>query len=195
MGIALGVDGIAIMLGTAITIKRERKTLGQLIADQIRAWKREIAHVIGAVNETVNQGQLNGNAPQAIGEAVERVTLKLQGKGSQFLREFEKAIEKREPHTINYQVLNNHRNLTFKEGFILLVNKLREPGRAWVRVNSPNSWVVVPKHYHRLTEWLTEEIDHHSQEEANSELPEDFGFTDPKVADVTFRIPLINNSR
>jgi len=195
MGIALGVDGIAIMLGTAITIKRERKTLGQLIADQIRAWKREIAHVIGAVNETVNQGQLNGNAPQAIGEAVERVTLKLQGKGSQFLREFEKAIETREPHIINYQVLNNHRNLTFKEGFILLVNKLREPGRAWVRVNSPNSWVVAPEHYDRLTAWLTEEIDHHSQEEANSEFPEDFGFTDTKVADVTFRIPSINNSR
>jgi|AGSF01.1.fsa_nt_gi hypothetical protein len=195
MGIALGVDGIAIMLGTAITIKRERKTLGQLIADQIRAWKREIAHVIGAVNETVNQGQLNGNAPQAIGEAVERVTLKLQGKGSQFLREFEKAIETREPHIINYQVLNNHPTLTFKEGFILLLNKLREPGRAWVRVNSQNSWVVVPEHYHRLTKWLTEEIDHHNQEEAKSELPEDWGFTDPKVADVTFRIPSINNSR
>ncbi|HAT13298.1 MAG TPA: hypothetical protein DCS91_06755 [Microcoleaceae bacterium UBA11344] len=123
------------------------------------------------------------------------MTLKLQGKGSKFLREFEKAIETREPHIINYQVLNNHPNLTFKAGFILLLNKLGEPGRAWVQVNSPNSWVVVPEHYHRLTEWLTEEIDHHSQEEANSELPEDFGFTDTKVADVTFIIPSINNSR
>jgi hypothetical protein len=195
MGIALGVDGIAIMLGTAITIKRERKTLAQLIADQIREWKRGFAHVIGAVKTPINLDQLNGNAPQASGEAVERVTLKLQGKGSRFLGEFKKAIETREPHIINYQVLNNHPNLTFKEGFILLLNKLGEPGRAWVRVNSPNSWVVVPEHYDRLTEWLTEEIDHHNQEEADSELPEDFGFTDPKVADVTFIIPSINNSR
>ncbi|TAG90732.1 MAG: hypothetical protein EAZ09_21790 [Oscillatoriales cyanobacterium] len=196
MGIALGVDGIAIMLGTAITIKRERKTLAQLIADQILKWKRGFAHVIGAIEETVDQDQLNGNAPQAIGEAVgSSVTLKLQGKGSQFLREFEKAIETREPHIINYQVLNNHPNPTFKSGFILLLNKLGEPGRAWVRMNSQNSWVVVPEHYHRLTKWLTEEIDHHNQEEAESELPEGWGFTDPKVADVTFRIPLINNSR
>ena len=195
MGIALGVDGIAIMLGTAITIKRERKTLGQLIADQIRAWKREIAHVIGAVKTPINLGGSNENGRQEPRETFERVTLKLQGKGSKFLREFEKAIETREPHIINYQVLNNHPNLTFKAGFILLLNKLGEPGRAWVQVNSPNSWVVVPEHYHRLTEWLTEEIDHHSQEEANSELPEDFGFTDTKVADVTFIIPSINNSR
>lgn len=195
MGIALGVDGIAIMLGTAITIKRKRKTLAQLIADQISEWKKGFAHVIEAITTPVAP-VIPGNDPQVIEEAVgSPVTLKLQGKGSKFLGEFEKAIETREPHIINYQVLNNHRNQTFKAGFTSLLNKLGEPGRAWVRVNSPNSWVVVPEHYHRLTAWLTEEIDHHKQEEANSELPEDFGLTDTKVADVTFIIPSTNNSR
>jgi hypothetical protein len=191
MGIALGVDGLMIMLGTAITIKRDRKTLGQLIADGIRLLKREYAHVKEAIGEppTLDDNKTKKNTGVLSGETIERVTLKLQGKGSKFLTEFKKAIEKREPHIINYQVLNNHPDPTFKKGFRLLVDKLKEPGRAWVQENSPNSCVVAPEHYQTLTEWLTEEIDRHSQEEEKSGLPKGFELTDPPEDDVTFTIP------
>jgi hypothetical protein len=187
MAIALGVDGIAIMLGTAITIKRERKSLAQLVADWIRQRKNDWQHITGVIGENPSPGT-DGNAPGELREAVEIVTLKLRGKGSQFLREFYNAIDMKEPHIINDQVLNKHTNQTFKDGFRFLVDKLRKPGRAWVKM-SEDKWVVASEHYHKLTEWLTEEIKHHTEEEANSGLPDDWGLSDPPETDVKFTIP------
>jgi len=194
MGIAFVVDGIAIMLGTAITIKRERKTLAQLIVDFIRQYKRDIAEVIQEIKESPNLDNPSRNDTPPSRETIERVPLILRGKGSNFLTEFYTAISVTQPHIINYQALINHENETFQRGFRFLLDKFREPRRGWVQVNNQNDWLVAPQHYDKLTAWLRTEISHHTQEEEHGELKGDWGLGVQETT-VIFTIPSINNSR
>lgn len=166
LAIAMLVDGMVILLGTAIIIRRP------------------------------------GN--------VEILRLRLQVKGSEFLRKFLNAINETEPHIIDYYVLKEDENY---HGFKALIGKLKNPKVGWVQLNAPYRWEVTAEHYDDLTDWLYNEINRQSEEEEEREEAEKeleiekenddewSGFTEKdedenedEVYDVKIRIPLNTNS-
>ena len=170
--IAIGVDGMAIMLGTAIVAKR-----------------------LPAKDENLQN-------------AVEYVTLDLKEKGSNFLKDFYDAISPVEPHTINYSALRQkYGNYDSREypgrqfldelketrtALDKLLDKLGGTKTAWVvRNNEDTEWVVPPKHYHQLVNWLQKEIKRQKSLEAQKEeeIGYGYGFSELEETPVQFQIP------
>ncbi|NER03557.1 MAG: hypothetical protein F6K17_13515 [Okeania sp. SIO3C4] len=195
---ALGVDGIAIILGTAIVTKlippEERRspvaTVGHWIANLIREIKDTFAQVNHA-RKGSSQAQDN--------DFIEYVILNLKGKGSDFLNDFYYAISDTEPHIINSSKLIGKSGADENMPNLIraLVDKLRQPNRGWVERNEENTeWVVKPEHYHQLVNWLQEEIKRQKklEAEAKKKVGNGFGFSHLEETEVEFKMPLNPNS-
>ncbi|NEQ36670.1 MAG: hypothetical protein F6K40_10435 [Okeania sp. SIO3I5] len=199
--IAVGVDGMAIMLGTAIVTKlippEERRSpvaiVGNSIASSIREVKTSFAQVNNAGRESL---PLEDKDLQT---AVENMTLNVKGNGSNFLNHFYDAISPVEPHIINYSELTKKYKVdeNMQNPIRALIDKLREPRRAWVERNYENTeWVVPPEHYFQLTSWLQTEIKRQRSLEADrkKEIGYGFGFSELEETPVQFKIPINPNS-
>ena len=184
--IAIGVDGMAIMLGTAIVVKlippEERRSpiaiVGNSIANFIRDIKKSSAKVDNASRESFLAEDEDLQA------AVEYVTLNVKGKGSNFLNDFYYAILEIEPHTINYSALKQrYRNSDNMQNPVrAFLDKLREPRREWVVRNNENTeWIVPPAHYHQLVNWLQKEIKRQKSLEAEKKIGYGFGFSEEET--------------
>lgn len=191
--IAIIVDGIAIMLGTAIVVKlippEERRSpiaiVGNSIANFIRDIKKSSAKVDNASRESFLAEDEDLQA------AVEYVTLNVKGKGSNFLNDFYYAILEIEPHTINYSALTQkYRNYDNMQNPVrAFIDKLTEPRRLWVIRNQENTeWMVPPAHYHQLVNWLQKEIKRQKSLEAEKKIDYGFGFSEEETP-VKVQIP------
>ncbi|GGA17390.1 hypothetical protein [Okeania sp. KiyG1] len=199
--IAVGVDGMAIMLGTSIVTKlvppEERRSPVAIVANSIASSIREVRTSFAKVNNAGRESFLAED--EDLQAAVELVTLNVKGKGSNFLNNFYHAISEVEPHIINYSALTQkyRTDENMHNPIRVFIDKLREPRRAWVVRNTNNTeWVVPPEHYHQLVNWLQKEIKRQKSSEAEigEEIDFGFGFSELQETPVQFKIPVNPNS-
>lgn len=111
--LAMLVDGMAILLGTAIDKRRDQRSIGEVIGAQIATTKDAWAHVQEALR------------PKKAAEAASTVIrLKLRGPAAPFLREFDRSIHE-ENGSLGLALLN-HDDETYKAGCEVLVSRLAE---------------------------------------------------------------------
>lgn len=208
--IALTVDGMAIMLGTAIVITSKpqgrRQSLFAAIALSIANFIREMKRLFFAFRQAVNESpemfeDFDRAAAYGLSGPVEQVSLDLRGRGSDFLREFYGAIAEMEPHIINYSRIKDKYREDERIGIAFrgLIDKLREPKRGWVERNERNNnWQVKSDHYHQLVNWLEYEIRRLSKLERETESAigdDDWLLSELKQVSVEVRIPYNQNSQ
>jgi hypothetical protein len=194
--IALGVDGMAIMLGTAIVTKSERRSAFTALTDSIVGFIRDVKQFFTQVNDAAKESSQrlqNGDS----NSSVEDVTLNVKGKGSDFLNNFYHAISDGEPHIIKEN--NGAADEKIKIANRALIDKLREPNRGWVKKDKENNkWIVASQHYYQLVNWLQKEIQRQKnlETEANSKTGKSYWKrSDAEESPVTIKIPLNPNSQ
>ena len=191
--IAIIIDGLIIVLGTAIEVRRRQAPFeapANLIASLIRGIKNGLATINYAIE---NEGSpiLTPMEAQTFGltESVNIVTLKLRGKGSEFLTKFYLAID---PVTqiIAHEDFLRDSEPTFVRGFRMLLDELRNPQLRWVKVkaNSNNyHWHISDeKSYSHLVIWLRQEIHRQCELEAN----ESEEFFSSQARNIEFQLPI-----
>lgn len=164
--LALSVDGLAVLLGTVITIKQEKKSFfvvfGEAIANIINDIKIGFAHIASAFETPSKNKPLYTNRSKPL-------RLKLKGKGSEFLRKFNQAISGQNPNYIDYQSLQNEDNiLAFDELFY----QLSHPNVAFLEFDQ-GQWKTSQNCYYELKDWLYDEIGRlHDEEEKKNHAPD-----------------------
>ncbi|MBW4632635.1 MAG: hypothetical protein KME30_12290 [Iphinoe sp. HA4291-MV1] len=170
--IAITVDGIIIMLGTAIERRRSNfsllEAMSNSIAGSITTWNSAVV----TVNEALNKPGIAFNNPRrdetlGLDDPVRIVTLRLKGKASAFLEEFYKAINP-ETFVIDYSRLQGNPNWAFESSYRALLDRLTNPRLAWVEIKN-GQWCVSKNRYHPLITWLQQEILRLLEEEENEE--------------------------
>jgi hypothetical protein len=187
--IAMAVDGMIIMLGTAIEPRRRHAPF-ILPAHFISAIIVGLKSAFATVESAFHQERLPFSSPrpdETIGlrEGVTLVTLRLKGRGSVFLEEFYNAIN---PSTgiVDYDRLQENANTTFAIGFRILLDALRNPRLRWIEIRD-NKWQIVKEHYSTLAIWLSEEMVYQCELEEAQNKDNDSFYTAPH--NVPIRLP------
>ena len=186
--IATMVDGMVIMLGTAIEPRRRNAPFevpAQFFSSVILGIKNACATVIKAFDKSAH-AYIGLRADETIGlrGGVDLVTLRLKGRGSDFLEEFYHAID---PKTgiIDFIRLQENANTTFAIGYRMLLDELRNPRLQLVKIEA-DQWCIVMDYYSPLMSWLREEMLHQGEQEEEPGIPENFYATSRNVK---IRIP------
>lgn len=174
--IAMMIDGMIILLGTAIEPGRRKnpfETCSHFIAAIIIGIKSSWATVVKAFHhrslpfDITRRDEIDG-----LREGVNLVTLQLKGKGSAFLEEFYSAISP-ETGVIDYDRLINNANTTFAIGYRILLDALRSQRLRWIATMS-NQCYVTEAHYDPLMSWLRQEMVYQCEQEEKQAPSEDF---------------------
>ncbi|MDJ0735753.1 MAG: hypothetical protein QNJ47_17105 [Nostocaceae cyanobacterium] len=92
------------------------------------------------------------------GSNVHFLTLKLQGKGSTFLKEFYQSIHPQK-RTIDQKKLLNHPNFSFAFGFRQLLDEFTNPSLDCIKYSHIDDICYVPeKAYFVLVDWIKTQI-------------------------------------
>ncbi|NEQ65721.1 MAG: hypothetical protein F6K21_09510 [Symploca sp. SIO2D2] len=185
--IALTVDGVILLLGTAIVIKHNSpiEDIAHSLIRFITKIKGAYLGVFNALNaQTIPINSISNSDRTELEKGVQVVIFRLRGRGSNFLGEFYTAIDP-QTYYIAYDRLEENANTSFTIGFRILLDCLRRPTIGWVKFEEGN-WKVIPKYYPQLTEWLTHEI--HRQCDEESRNFEEDEFTSER--NVPLRIPV-----
>jgi hypothetical protein len=163
--LALSVDGLAVLLGTVITIKQEKKSFfvvfGEAISNIINDIRIGFAYILGAVEAPVKNKLIYTHHKQ--------LSLRLQGKGSDFLLKFNQAISLQHPNHIDYQVLQKTLN---SSAFDELFYQLSHPNVAFLEFDQ-GQWKTSENCYYELKDWLRDEIERlHDEEEKKNYAPD-----------------------
>ncbi len=188
--IAVTVDGIIILLGTAIDKKRKTSP----ITVGAHSMATTISEIKGA-RLTLNEALKSKGTPiprpdqrTGLDNAIDVVTLRLQGRGSMFLQNFYEAIDP-ETYEIDYHnSLRDNANPSFALGYRMLLDHLRSPHLGWVTLKNGN-WSVVESYYSILSNWLNTEIVRQCNEECSLENKTVFVDSD---RDIPFQIPIFS---
>lgn len=163
--LAITVDGMALMLGTAISINSKNKRKRRSI---IKYLEENISNLIIDIKSAKNRLRDSFSKPLER-DNYQTITLVLDGKCSEFIQCFVDSIEPQSPHLIRYEEsFKKHKNETFRRGHRRLINKLQQ--LRWIQNNSDNNWEVAQEHYNRLIKWFSDEVERNMQEE-NEWLP------------------------
>ena len=163
--LAAFVDGIAIFLGTAIQARNR---------PPLEAFSESVASVIGQLRrsrEMVAKARSGESEEEHVDEpilddALGIVSLRIAGRGSDFLTTFYQAIHP-ETGALDYAGLQRHPNATYRIAARMLVDQLRAPELGWVRVEG--GWWSVPDYaYPSITAWLGEQIRRECELEAQA---------------------------
>ncbi|MDF5711447.1 MAG: hypothetical protein PUP90_28170 [Nostoc sp. S4] len=191
--IATLIDGMSILLGTAITIKRDRRS-------PILRFARFIANIISDIKSAfteIRDALIHpAKGDEKLSEASEMLTLELRGRGSDFLKEFRRAIHEKSPHNIDRSFFETHPEQSYLDSFDILIDQLSNPQLGWIGVvNNSNYWQVRDEYYHKTVEWLRQEILRLTQEESLDKSKYDNLFTFKNVTrvGVKVKIPSIQN--
>jgi hypothetical protein len=171
--IAAMVDGMIIMLGTAVDSSQRKAPFeapAQFVAAIIAGAKGFSATVDRAL--TTKVGYFPQPRPDQVLEprqAIEYINLRLSGRASTFLEEFQDSIHPR-TYVIDYERLHDNANLTFASGSRILLEALRNPKIQWIDIshdeeNNVEEWFVFPNHYASLMIWLNDEIVRQAEQE------------------------------
>jgi hypothetical protein len=186
--IAIMIDGMIILLGTAIEPQRRSnpfEVYSHFIAAIIIGLKSGWATIVKAFRhrslpfDTTRRDETTG-----LREGVNLVTLRLKGRGSAFLEEFYNAVSA-ETGLIAYERLSDNANTTFAIGYRVLLDALRSPRLRWIESMS-NQWYVTEDHYAPLMNWLCQEMVYQCEQEEKQAASEEF-YT--ATRNVPIRIP------
>ena len=168
--LALLVDGVAILLGTAIHSRGRPalESMGRQTVSLIAQAKDANAAVQAAWRRpgVIEDGPMAARVE--LDDALRVVFLRIQGRGSDFLTAFYSAIHP-ETGAFDYSALQGHPNGSYRVAARMLVDRLRTPKLGWVEVHE-GFWTVPLDQYARLTNWLTEHIREECEHEAEFEL-------------------------
>jgi|GEM_PF-1374005 hypothetical protein len=171
--IAIGVDGMAILQGTAIEMSRRRIGLIQLLAQSMQHFIRDIKSFNATFSKEVRASGVpvdeRGNSTEAYGSStvflrkvIDSVDGKSNGKGDQFLSIFYSAISANRPYYINYAKLKSQDNEVFHHGFNILIRKMMDPDLGWIEqvLSKKNGKVLVvrDRFYKQVSGWIESEI-------------------------------------
>jgi len=154
--LALLVDGVAILLGTAIHSggRPAMETFKRSTVSFINDAKGANAAVSAA---WFRPGVIeDGPIPAELDNTLRVVVLHIDGKGSDFLGSVYQAIHP-ETGAFDYGSLQGHTNSSYRIAARMLIDRLRSPKLGWVNVQD-GFWTVPSEQYARLTNWLTEHI-------------------------------------
>ena len=166
--LALLVDGVAILLGTAI--HSGGRSPIESVKRQAVGWIHEAKDANAAVSAAWRRPGVIEDSPMThsgraeLDDALKVVILRIQGRGSDFLTAFYSAIHP-ETGALDYGSLQNHTNASYRVASRMLIDRLRSPKLGWVEVHD-GFWTVPADQYARLTTWLTEHIERECYEEA-----------------------------
>lgn len=187
------IDGISIMLGTAID-KRARQAPFENISDFVTQCIWGFKSAVASIKHYWHKkGHRHPKATVAeamrANEVVILVKLILEGQGSDFLMNMVDALDF-ESKAIALDLLLRHENPTFQRGYKLLLEAFRQPALGWIEIaEDSNTWMFVDDIcYTAFLKWLNEEIiyqlEYERQEGLQNQAEEDGS---PKV--VPFRHP------
>ncbi len=190
--LATMVDGVCLLLGTAIR-PREQRILdsasseaaafigsGRAGAARVQqAWTRPSPEQIAQTDAAVS----------ALGDPLRVVELRIDGRGSDFLGAFYQAIHP-ETGALDYARLQGHPNPTFRLAARMLSDRLRSASLGWVRVDD-GYWCVPPDAYERFSFWLADQV----QQELMSEAAEDPLIAPAQPADIGRTVRLVLPAR
>jgi hypothetical protein len=165
--LALLVDGLAILMGTAIHRQDQPlvSTMGAGAADLISRTKDQGAAVRMALARPGRPTRDGASAPGP-SQAVTGVVLRVKGRSSDFLSTVYGAIHP-ESGDIDFAGLQAHENPSFRIASRVLLDQLRQPELAWVVVDA--GWWNVPGHkYSAMTSWLAAELQRCVRAEADA---------------------------
>jgi hypothetical protein len=169
--LALLVDGLAVMLGTAIHGRREAVVVGA--AGRAARIVGDTRDGFAAVREAWSRPALPPSLQRPPGptpeEALEQLVLPLQGRGSEFLGAFYAAIHP-ETGALDYEALQAHPEPTWRVAARMLADRLRRPDIGWVVVRD-GWWAVPPARYGALTAWLSDQVREAVTREAEAKAP------------------------
>lgn len=170
LAIALLVDGLSIMLGTAITIKRQHTSIFVSIAKYTSEYITNFKNAIAIIK---NAGQQPGTALQSqeLEKIIEglrdtihvHIIKPLEREATQFLNDLCDSIQHNEPYVINQKFWQANSNPLYTRGFRVLTDELKRV--KWIEVNESNTLEVKKEHYHNLMDLLMLEINSCEQEE------------------------------
>ncbi len=164
--LALVVDGVCVLLGTAIGGGSQAP-----IADRAAGWIRQAKDGGAMVREAMDRPGLppepGAAEMDALEDALHIVVLRIAGRGSDFLTTFYQSIHA-ETGALDFPTLQAHTNPTYRIAARMLVDRLRRPRLGWVEVRD-GWWCVPPEHYARLTFWLGDHIRQAVDAEAEEE--------------------------
>jgi len=158
--IALLVDGICVLLGTAIQGRSGPvvETVSGRAATLVEQTKDGVAQVRAAWDRpgVPRPALARARAAAELEDPMQVVLLRIQGRGSDFLGALYEAIH---PETGEVELggLLSHDNPSFRIAARMLADRLRQPKLGWLVVRD-GWWCVPPGQYAALTSWLGEEI-------------------------------------
>lgn len=159
--LALLVDGLAVILGSAIHAG------GRPVVDRA---SEAMADAIGSVRlgqERVRQAWLSDprmpEADGALDDALRVVVLRIAGRGSAFLGAVYQAIDP-ETGAVDFAALQRADDASWRLASRMLLDRLRSPKLGWVTV-SDGYWRIPPERYPTVAAWLAE----HLRREAEAE--------------------------
>lgn len=168
--LALLVDGVAILLGTALH-SGGRPPL-ESASRVATTWIAQAKDANAQVQAAWKRPGVIEDAPVAaraeLDDALRVVILRIQGRGSDFLSAMYQAIHP-ETGALDYAALQGHPNGSYRIAARMLVDRLRGPRLGWVEVHD-GFWTVPHEQYARFTAWLTEHIRQESDNEAELAL-------------------------
>jgi hypothetical protein len=171
LGIASFMDLCALLLGVGIDARKNEKrplqSISQWISTWVMGWKDSRATL-----KDLEQYQGQSYPDPFLENAFpEFLTLKLQGKGSDFLEYFLDSIHI-ESYELDMEKIKSHQNLTFIAGLKLLFISLRNRGWVIEGINAENKGVFkVPDQYSsQFFSWLIDAINNELEQEMQSRV-------------------------
>lgn len=190
---AATIDGVSIMLGTAIDRRARRApfegvtfTFVQIIWGAKKAvktiayyWRRKGYRYVNAADSETIMARA----------AVTYIELKIENKGSEFLEGFLAAVSPGD-RKIDYDQLVAGPHSTINTGYRLLLEAFRHPSLEWISTTEKeNEWVFTDfNSYAEFCKWLSDEIVYQAEQEGPSNGYAEYTYRSPKV--VKFRRPL-----
>lgn len=149
--LALAVDGISLLLGSAIQARRQPVLTAA--GDRAVAWISEIKRTSARVAGAARRSGLD-EEPAEVPRALDGVgvVLRVTGRGSDFLGAVYEAVHP-ETHGLDAARLLDHPDPTWRIAARVTLDRLRDPRVGWVRLEG-GRWRVV--RYDALTTWLAD---------------------------------------
>ncbi len=155
--IALSIDGIAIIQGTAIEARKKNnsfiKIMTSRLVELIRSTKYAVREIVNVVN---NEEQFD---EQDIQKIINDIHIKSEGKGDQILGIFLNSIDDFFPYSLDSRIFENYQDLLLHKGLIDLRSQLSKMGFLTVQKNfSEEEWLVKEESVSNLKYLLKNEI-------------------------------------
>lgn len=163
---ALLVDGLSVLLGTAIHAG------GRPLMERASLRAAEVIGTARVGSERVRQAWLHdprtAEADGALHDALRVVVLRIAGRGSAFLGSVYQAIDP-ETGAVDFAALQRAEDPTWRLASRMLMDRFRAPQLGWVHVDD-GYWRVPPERYPTVAAWFADHLRREAEQEAEERL-------------------------